>query len=105
MRPDTMDTTEVLAEVLASGLEDVAMFGIYDPDAVAEFRIEATEAGFLKDAVSHASYLINLCATNPETLQTFRGMLLDLVPGGLDLTRSPGQGTGRQSASASGSIS
>ena len=32
----TMDTTEVLAEVLSAGLEDVAMFGIYDPDAVAE---------------------------------------------------------------------
>ena len=32
----TMDTTEVLAEVLAAGLEDVAMFGIYDPEAVAE---------------------------------------------------------------------
>ncbi len=32
----TMDTTEVLAEVLAAGLDDVAVFGIYDPDAVAE---------------------------------------------------------------------
>ncbi len=31
----TMDTTEVLAEVLAAGLDDVAVFGIYDPDAVA----------------------------------------------------------------------
>jgi microcystin degradation protein MlrC len=32
----TMDTTEVLAEVLAAGLDDVAVFGIYDPEAVAE---------------------------------------------------------------------
>lgn len=32
----TMDTTEVLAEILAQGLEDVAVFGIYDPLAVAE---------------------------------------------------------------------
>ncbi|MGE0624977.1 MAG: M81 family metallopeptidase [Pseudomonadales bacterium] len=30
----TMDTTEVLAAVLAEGLEDVAVFGIYDPAAV-----------------------------------------------------------------------
>lgn len=32
----TMDTTEVLAEVLAAGLDDVAVFGIFDPQAVAE---------------------------------------------------------------------
>jgi microcystin degradation protein MlrC len=31
----TMDTTEVLAEILAQDLDDVAAFGIYDPDAVA----------------------------------------------------------------------
>ncbi len=30
----TMDTTEVLREILNQGLEDVAAFGIYDPDAV-----------------------------------------------------------------------
>ncbi len=30
----TMDTTEVLAEILAQGLDDVAAFGIYDPEAV-----------------------------------------------------------------------
>jgi len=30
----TMDTTEVLAEVLRQGLEDVAVFGFYDPQAV-----------------------------------------------------------------------
>jgi len=30
----TMDTTEVLAEVLAQGLEDVAVFGFFDPVAV-----------------------------------------------------------------------
>ncbi len=32
----TMDTTEVLAEILRQGLEDVAVFGIFDPDAVQE---------------------------------------------------------------------
>lgn len=30
----TMDTTEVLAAVLEQGLEDVAVFGFYDPDTV-----------------------------------------------------------------------
>lgn len=30
----TMDTTDVLAEVIAQGLDDVAFCGIYDPDAV-----------------------------------------------------------------------
>jgi microcystin degradation protein MlrC len=32
----TMDTTEVLAEILEQGLEDVAAYGIYDPEAVTE---------------------------------------------------------------------
>lgn len=39
----TMDTTEVLAAVLEAGLEDVAMFGIYDPAAVRE--LEAAGVG------------------------------------------------------------
>jgi microcystin degradation protein MlrC len=30
----TMDTTEVLAEILRQGLEDVAVFGFYDPEVV-----------------------------------------------------------------------
>ncbi|MEM7077918.1 MAG: M81 family metallopeptidase [Pseudomonadota bacterium] len=30
----TMDTTEVLAAILEAGLDDVAVFGFYDPDAV-----------------------------------------------------------------------
>ena len=34
----TMDTTEVLAEILQQGLEDVAVFGIYDPAAVTAMR-------------------------------------------------------------------
>jgi microcystin degradation protein MlrC len=34
----TMDTTEVLAEILAQGLEDVAVFGFYDPDVVLEME-------------------------------------------------------------------
>jgi microcystin degradation protein MlrC len=29
-----MDTTDVLREILRAGLEDVAVFGIFDPAAV-----------------------------------------------------------------------
>ena len=32
----TMDTTEVLSEILAQKLEDVAVFGFYDPEVVAK---------------------------------------------------------------------
>jgi microcystin degradation protein MlrC len=34
----TMDTTEVLAEILRQELQDVAVFGFYDPQAVAEME-------------------------------------------------------------------
>jgi microcystin degradation protein MlrC len=34
----TMDTTEVLAEIFQQGLEDVAVFGFYDPDVVAQME-------------------------------------------------------------------
>lgn len=34
----TMDTTEVLAAVLAAGLEDVAVFGFYDPAVVSQME-------------------------------------------------------------------
>jgi len=43
-----------------------------DPVHVEEYRRGAKEAGFDRDAVSHASYLINLCATSPETLEKSR---------------------------------
>ena len=39
----TMDTTEVLAEILRQGLEDVAVFGIFDPQVVDE--LEAAGVG------------------------------------------------------------
>jgi len=41
----TMDTTEVLAEILEQGLEDVAVFGFYDPIAVKQM----VEAGLGKE--------------------------------------------------------
>ena len=50
-----------------------------DPAVVAEFRKEAKAEGYDKDAVSHASYLINLCATNPETLEKSRVAFEDEV--------------------------
>ena len=34
----TMDTTEVLAAVLEAGLEDVAVFGFYDPEVVSQME-------------------------------------------------------------------
>jgi len=43
-----------------------------DDGAIAEFRAEAKEAGYQRDAVSHASYLINLCATDPAILKRSR---------------------------------
>ncbi|MHC4939736.1 MAG: deoxyribonuclease IV [Planctomycetota bacterium] len=50
-----------------------------EPAAVAEFRAEAKPAGYLRDAVSHASYLINLCATNHETLKKSRAAFEDEI--------------------------
>ena len=35
----TMDTMDVLAAVLEAGLEDVAMFGVFDPEAVAAMEV------------------------------------------------------------------
>lgn len=43
----TMDTTDVLAEILRQGLEDVAAFGIYDPAAV-----EAMEAAGIGNSIT-----------------------------------------------------
>ena len=40
----TMDTTEVLAAVLAAELEDVAVFGVFDPDCVAEMFAAGIDA-------------------------------------------------------------
>ena len=43
-----------------------------DPAQVAEFRAEASAAGYVADAVSHASYLINLCAIDDAILEKSR---------------------------------
>ncbi len=58
----TMDTTDVLAEILRQGLEDVAVFGIFDPAAVARDgarRCRQSGNGFARgqtrDAVDQAA--------------------------------------------------
>jgi len=50
------------------------------PRAEAErFRRAARAAGYARRAMSHASYLINLCATDPGTLRLSRAALLDEI--------------------------
>ncbi len=49
------------------------------PDDVERFRTEAAEHSYLTHAVSHASYLINLCATDPETLAKSRTAFIDEI--------------------------
>lgn len=46
---------------------------------VAAFRREGREAGYLQHAVSHASYLINLCAADPRTLGRSRDAFRDEI--------------------------
>jgi deoxyribonuclease-4 len=46
---------------------------------VAAFRREARAAGYLAHAVSHASYLINLCARDPRTLRRSREAFRDEI--------------------------
>jgi deoxyribonuclease-4 len=50
-----------------------------DPDAIRAFREEAKAAGYLRDAVSHASYLINLCATDAAILSKSRRAFEDEI--------------------------
>ncbi|MHC4932052.1 MAG: deoxyribonuclease IV [Planctomycetota bacterium] len=45
----------------------------------AVFRREAREADFLSRSVSHASYLINLCATDPRILERSRSAFVDEI--------------------------
>ena len=50
-----------------------------DPGQVAAFREEGRAAGYLAHAVSHASYLINLCATDPVILAKSRTAFVDEI--------------------------
>jgi deoxyribonuclease-4 len=43
------------------------------------FRREARAAGYARRAMAHASYLINLCATDPKTLRRSRLALVDEI--------------------------
>ncbi|MGQ0613153.1 MAG: deoxyribonuclease IV [Planctomycetaceae bacterium] len=50
-----------------------------DPEEVASFRALAEGAGFLATALSHASYLINPSATDPEILERSERALVDEI--------------------------
>jgi deoxyribonuclease-4 len=49
------------------------------PGEALRFRREARAAGYARRAMSHASYLINLCATDRATLARSRAALLDEI--------------------------
>ena len=73
----TMDTTEVLREILRQGLEDVAVFAIYDPIAVAELIAvgvgqEATVdlgARFHLDALAQQSTPLTVNGSMPKLVK------------------------------------
>ena len=50
-----------------------------DEHDIANFRADAKKAGYLTTAVSHASYLINLCAAKPELLEKSKTAFLDEI--------------------------
>ncbi len=50
-----------------------------DPEKTRVFRAEAKKAGYLEHAVSHASYLINLCATDRAVLDKSRAAFIDEI--------------------------
>ncbi len=49
------------------------------PSEAQRFREAARAAGYARRAMSHASYLINLCATDPVTLRRSRRALVDEI--------------------------
>jgi deoxyribonuclease-4 len=48
----------------------------FTEDDIAQYRRKISAAG-ISPVVSHDSYLINLCATNPDTLKKSRGAFID----------------------------
>lgn len=50
-----------------------------DPAEARLFRAEAEKAGFSATAVSHASYLVNLCAADAEILRKSREAIVDEI--------------------------
>jgi deoxyribonuclease-4 len=49
------------------------------PAETLRFRRDACAAGYARRAMSHASYLINLAATDPQTLRLSRAALVDEI--------------------------
>ncbi|MDZ4369979.1 MAG: M81 family metallopeptidase [Phenylobacterium sp.] len=74
----TMDTTAVLAEILAQELEDVAFFGLYDPAAV-EAAIAAGVGAKVEIEVGGKFALPSLRAANPPLM--LRGTVKTLSDG------------------------
>lgn len=64
----TMDTTEVLAEILRQGLEDVVFFGIYDPEAVARCIAAGVGAEITLDVGAKLPMPLLPVASKPITL-------------------------------------
>jgi deoxyribonuclease-4 len=80
--------SRAVAEGVALGCEAIQLFTRNQrqwrprPLAAAEarrFREAARAAGYARRAMSHASYLINLCATDPATLRRSRAALVDEI--------------------------
>lgn len=50
-----------------------------DPAAIETYRAEATAAGYDRDAVAHASYLINLASEDPTTAERSEAAFVDEI--------------------------
>ncbi|MFQ5845558.1 MAG: deoxyribonuclease IV, partial [Planctomycetota bacterium] len=81
-------THHAVAQGLELGCEAIQLFtrnqrrwapAPLDPADTAEFFRAARTAGYLRTAVSHASYLINLCAVDRRTLRRSRRALVDEI--------------------------
>lgn len=80
--------SRAVPEALALGCEAIQVFTRnqrqWRPRALgaaeaARFRRAARAAGYARRAMSHGSYLINLCATDPVTLRLSRAALVDEI--------------------------
>lgn len=86
----TMESTEVLSEILEQGLEDVAFFGFYDPETVQEMikvgvdnEIEVTLGGKIK-----------ITSLEQQTKQIkLKGIVRSITNGRFKITGPMGKGT------------
>jgi deoxyribonuclease-4 len=80
--------SRAIPEALALGCEAIQVFTRNQrqwrprripPSEARRFRRAARAHGYARRAMSHASYLINLCATDPSTLRLSRAALVDEI--------------------------